>query len=81
MLFFLWASQTYGIYKETNKNCPFSTTNLGYEIINRVTYEDLYSDDLCYNQAEYLTYKSTAMMDTITLTLLIVPWIDVKSEN
>lgn len=79
-LFLYGQSQTYGIYKETNKSCPFSTTNLGYEIINRVTYEDLYSDDLCYNQAEYLTYKSTAMMDTITLTLLIVPWIDVNQK-
>lgn len=79
-LYLLGQYQCYGIYKETNKDCPFSTTNLGYEIINRVDYENLYSDDLCYNQAEYLTYQTTALLDTINLNLLIIPWIDVNSK-
>ena len=72
--------QAYGIYKETNPECPFSITRLGYEIPQRLNYENLYSDDLCYNQAEYLTYQTTAMMDTITLELCIIPWLDVNQK-
>lgn len=79
-LYLLGQYQAYGIYKETNKECPFSVTNLGYEIVNRVDYENLYSDDLCYNQAQYLTYQTTAMLDTITLTCLIIPWLDVNQK-
>ena len=79
-LYLLGQYQAYAIYKETNEDCPFSTTNLGYEIINRLDYENLYSDDLCYNQAEYQTYQTTAMLDTINLTLLIVPFIDVNQK-
>ena len=79
-LYLLGQYQCYGIYKETNPDCPFSIDNLGYEIINRVDYENLYSDDLCYNQAEYLTYQTTAIQDTIDLNLLIIPWIDVNQK-
>ena len=72
--------QAYGIYKETNPECPFSTTSIGYEIVHRVNYENLYSDDLCYNQAEYLTYQTTAMLDTITLNCILIPWLDVNQK-
>lgn len=72
--------QAYGIYEEHNKDCPFSIENLGYKIINRVNYENLYSDDLCYNQAEYQTYQTTAMRDTITLTTILIPWLDVNKK-
>lgn len=79
-LYLLGQYQACAVYKETNPECPFSTTRLGYEIRRRETYEQLYSDDLCYNQAEYLTYQTTAMMDTVTLDLLIIPWLDVNQK-
>lgn len=79
-LYLMGQYQAYGIYKETNPDCPFSVDNLGYEIVNRVNYENLYSDDLCYNQAEYLTYQTTALLDTITLETLIIPWLDVNQK-
>ncbi len=79
-LYLLGQYQAYAVYEETNPECPFSTPRLGYEIRRRETYEQLYSDDLCYNQAEYLTYQTTAMMDTVTLDLLIVPWLDVNQK-
>lgn len=72
--------QAHAVYEETNIECPFSTTRLGYKIVNRVDYENLYSDNLCYNQAEYLTYSSTAMQDTINLELLIIPWMEVGQK-
>lgn len=79
-LYLLGQYQCYGIYRETNPDCPFSVENLKYEILNRVDYENLYSDDLCYNQAEYLTYQTTALQDTINLNLFIIPWIEVNQK-
>lgn len=79
-LYLLGQYQCKGRYEETSKDCPFSTTNLGYEIVNPVDYSNLSDDAACYNQAEYLTYKSTAMMDTINLNTLVVPWIDVNMK-
>lgn len=79
-LYLLGQYQAYGIYKETRPDCPFSVPNLGYEIVNSVTYDNLYSDDLCYNQAEYLTYQTTAMVDTISLKLILIPWLDVNQK-
>lgn len=79
-LYLLGQYQAYGIYKEMNPDCPFSVPNLGYEIWNRVDYENLGSDDLCFNQAQYLTYQTCAMMDTITLNLLLIPWLDVNEK-
>lgn len=79
-LYLLGQYQCYAIYKETNPDCPYSVDNLGYEIVNRVNYDNLYSDDLCYNQAEYLTYQTCAMMDTIQLSCVLIPWIDVNQK-
>ena len=79
-LYLLGQYQAYGIYKETNPDCPFSVDSLGYEIVNRLNYDHLYSDDLCFNQAQYLTYQTTAMMDTINLNLILIPWLDVNQK-
>lgn len=79
-LYLLGQYQCFGAYEETNPECPFSSENLGYVILNRVDYDQLYSDDLCYNQAEYLTYQTTALQDTINLNLLIIPWLDVNQK-
>ncbi|EXG87863.1 hypothetical protein K413DRAFT_4764 [Clostridium sp. ASBs410] len=79
-LFLLGQFQCYGRYVEESQDCPFSVPNLGYEIVNSVDYDNLSDDAACYNQAEYLTYKSTAMMDTISLTMLVVPWLEVNTK-
>jgi len=72
-------TQAYGYYEETNPDCPFSTANIKKNV-KRIIKETLFSDDLCYNQAEYETYKTCAMKDTITLTMLIVPWLEVNQK-
>ena len=72
-------TQAYGYYEETNPDCPFSTVNVAKNV-KRIIKETLFSDDLCYNQAEYETYKTCAMMDTITLTMVIVPWLEVNQK-
>lgn len=72
-------TQAYGYYEETNPDCPFSTANIKKNV-KRIIKETLFSDDLCYNQAEYETYKTCAMKDTITLTMVIVPWLEVNQK-
>ncbi|WP_313069728.1 DUF5048 domain-containing protein [Lacrimispora sp.] len=79
-LFLLGQFQCYGKYVEESADCPFSTTNLGYEISQSLDYSNLSDNAACYNQAEFLTYKSTAMMDTINLTTLVVPWLEVNTK-
>lgn len=79
-LYLLGQYQCRGRYAEESTECPFSVTNLGYEIVNSVDYDSLSDDAACYNQAEYLTYKSTAMMDTITLTTIVIPWLEVNQK-
>ena len=79
-LYLLGNFQCYGIYEETSSDCPFSTTRLGYRILNSIEYESLSDDAACYNQAEYLTYKTTAMMDTVTLSMAVIPWLDVNQK-
>ena len=72
--------QACAVYREMGPDCPFSIPNIGYEILKKEYYDNLYSNDLCYNQAEYLTYQSTAMMDTILLECLFIPWLDVNQK-
>lgn len=79
-LIFSGSIQAYGYYEETNKSCPYSTTNLGYKIPNRVVMDTDYTDDLCFNRAERMTYESCAMQDTITLNMIIIPQLDVNQK-
>ena len=79
-LYLLGNFQCYGRYEETSEDCPYSTTKLGFEILKSVEYDTLSDDAACYNQAEYLTYQTTAMMDTITLNLVVIPWLTVNKK-
>lgn len=79
-LYLLGQYQCYGKYIENSDDCPFSVKNLGYEILKAVDYPNLTDNAACYNQAEYLTYTTTAMMDTVTLTTLIIPWLEVNTK-
>ena len=79
-LFLLGQFQCYGRYAEMSEDCPFSVTNLGYEISQSLDYGNLSDDAACFNQAEFMTYKTTAMMDTINLTTLVVPWLEVNTK-
>ncbi len=74
------STQAYGYYEENNEDCPYSVKSLGYRIPNRVVIDTAYTDDICYNYAERMTYESCAMKDTITLNMLIIPWLDVNQK-
>lgn len=68
--------QAHGYYEETNENVPYSIPNLGYKSVKVIENTDLYSDEICLNQAKYETYKTTAKQDSITLKMLIVPFLE-----
>lgn len=78
-MYLLGQYQCYGKYKEESPSCPYSTVNIG-EVGKSVQYDSLTDDAACYNQAQYLTYKTTAMMDTITLTTQMIPWIEINQK-
>ena len=68
--------QAHGYYEETNVNVPYSIPNLGYKSVQVIENTDLYSDEICLNQAKYETYKATAKQDSISLTMMIVPFLE-----
>lgn len=78
-LYLLGQYQCYGVYKEDSPTCPFSIVNIG-TVPRSIELESLSDDAACYNQAEFLTYQTTAMMDTIQLTTQVVPWLEVNQK-
>lgn len=77
-LLLLGQYQAYGEYKCEDTDCPFSTTNLGYEIKQVLQFDELISDSLCQQRAKYETWLSTRMQDTLNLTMMAVPFLDVN---
>jgi len=73
-------TQAYGYYVENNPDCPFSFKSLGYLIPQRINAEALGNDAQCQARAERLTYESCAMLDTISLEALVIPWLDVNKK-
>ncbi len=78
-LYFNGQTQCFGRYVETDPKIAFSVANTR-PLVKRVNYDHLYSDDLCVNQAEYLTYQSCQMKDTINLTMVIIPWLNTNEK-
>ncbi|SHO53704.1 DUF5048 domain-containing protein [Anaerocolumna xylanovorans] len=72
--------QAYGEFKQTASDCIFSTTNLKYEIKQVLSFDNLESDDLCQQRAEYETWLSTRMQDSTALNMVCIPFLDVNSK-
>lgn len=70
--------QAYGEYKQTDSDSPFSTVNLGYEIKQILQFDELSTDSLCEQRAKYETWLSTRMLDSITLKMVAIPFLDVN---
>lgn len=68
--------QAYGYYEETSRDYPYSITNLGYRILNVIDKPELYSDDLCQNQAEFETYQTSIKKHTLNLATIIIPFLE-----
>ncbi len=78
--YFLGQYQVYGEYTETDNSCEFSVDNVGRELVQTLSFEEIYSNDLAYQRAEYETYLKCRLQDTITLEMASVFWLDVNQK-
>lgn len=77
---YLGQYQAYGFYEETSPDCPFSTTNLGYKINGVLNDSKIYSDSLCEQRAKYEVYLASFMQDTISLSMIEIPFLTVNQK-
>ena len=68
--------QAHGYYEETSTDVPYSIPNLGRRLVKIIEKDELPSDAYCYNQAKYETYKTTAKQDTLSLTTIVIPFLE-----
>lgn len=70
--------QAYGEYKMYDEDCPYSITRLGKEIKQVLNFNEIYSDSLCEQRAKYETWLATRRKDSVTLNMIIIPFLDVN---
>lgn len=70
-----------------DSDSPFCVEKIGYRYvcnpdmeISEISYDSITSDSLAVSNAEYMLYKLSALKDTINLTTLIVPFLDVNQK-
>ena len=74
--------QAYGIAEDTNPDSPFyidGTVGIIRQPLYGGEYENIFSDNLAQQRAEYELWKRTNVNDTLQLSCVPVPWIDVNS--
>lgn len=73
--------QPYGEYIEMDVNCPYSVQNMDNKILSQtITSDTAYSDDLARQLAEYTTYQSCKLSDSLSITTLPILFLDVNQK-
>lgn len=78
---FLGHQQAQAVAKDENPESPFYIYGSVGEIrlvLYGGEYDNIYSDDLAQQRANYELWKRTRLEDTITLTCIPIPWLDVN---
>lgn len=78
---FLGHQQAQAVAKDENPESPFYIYSSVGEIrlvLYSGEYDNIYSDDLAQQRANYELWKRTRLEDTITLTCVPIPWLDVN---
>lgn len=78
---FLGHQQAQAVAKDENPESPFYIYSSVGEIrlvLYGGEYDNIYSDDLAQQRANYELWKRTRLEDTITLTCVPIPWLDVN---
>ena len=73
--------QSYGYAEDDNPNSPFYINGTVGQIrlpLFGGEYENIFSDDLAVQRAEFELWQHTNMNNTITLNCVVTPWIDVN---
>lgn len=81
--YWLWLGhlQAYGYAKDDNPNSPFYTEGTVGEIrlpLFDGDYANCFTDELAQQRAEYELWLRTNMNNSVTLTTIVVPWMDVN---
>lgn len=76
--------QIYGVATDTNPDSPFyvgdNEENVALQVLSGGEYDNIYSDELCQQRAEYENWKSTRLTDTVSLEMILVPWLGVNQK-
>lgn len=76
--------QIYGVAADTNPDSPFyvgdNEENVALQVLSGGEYDNIYSDELCLQRAEYENWKSTRLTDTVNLEMILVPWLGVNQK-
>lgn len=65
-----------------NPNTPFGVDSIGsrLQVYSGGEYEEIYSDELATQRAEYENWKTTDLLDTVELEMIAIPWLDVNQK-
>ena len=61
---------------------PFAVDKIGERrrVLSDGEYAMVYSNDLASQRAAYETWQTTALLDTVSLTMIDIPWLDVNQK-
>lgn len=82
-LYFCGGFNIRAIYKNTDITNPLSIQNLGSEVWESMSggeYENITSDLLAKERAMYECYYKNSLNESLSLTLLDIPWLDVNTK-
>lgn len=69
---------------DTNPDSPFyvgdNQENVVLQVLSGGDFEKIYSDELCQERADYENWKSTRLTDSISLEMMLIPWLDVNQK-
>ena len=67
---------------DTNEDSPFCISKIGeiYTVLYGGDYDNITTDDLCMQRAEYELWKRTRLNDSLTLTMVPLYWMDVNDK-
>ena len=65
-----------------NPDSPYGVDRIGEirQIFSGGDYENIYTEDLCKQRAEYENWKTTRLEDSITLEMINIPWLSVNKK-
>ena len=79
---YLGQYQASGISKNENPDSPYSIHKIGerLQVLSGGNYDYIYSDTIAQQTAEYENWKASKLTDGVTLTTIIIPWLDVNQK-
>lgn len=65
-----------------NPDSPFTIDKIGerVNVCNGGDYEKIYTDELALERAEYELYVASRLTDSITVEMIMIPWLDVNQK-